>query len=168
MANPRQYKIPDWFLNRQKDIKDGKFSQVSGCHSLFPSFSQVTYYVCAFRSLPTCWRTSFVKTWRGWRKSEPTVAFVTTGGMPFLLLLHHWGNCANYFSFPSFQPPCSRPAHQDDRSPWTYRRCVEEEVNYASFVDAFPCLLTYQPSINSWKTRSCSAILYFKFNSDRT
>merc|ERR1712243_194965 len=28
MANPRQYEIPDWFLNRQKDIKDGKFSQV--------------------------------------------------------------------------------------------------------------------------------------------
>nr|XP_025718187.1 40S ribosomal protein S18-like [Callorhinus ursinus] len=26
--NPRQYKIPDWFLNRQKDIKDGKYSQV--------------------------------------------------------------------------------------------------------------------------------------------
>ena len=29
MTNPRQYKIPDWFLNRQKDIKDGKFSQVT-------------------------------------------------------------------------------------------------------------------------------------------
>ena len=28
MSNPRQYKIPDWFLNRQKDIKDGKTSQV--------------------------------------------------------------------------------------------------------------------------------------------
>merc|ERR1719192_2391147 len=28
MTNPRQYKIPDWFLNRQKDVKDGKFSQV--------------------------------------------------------------------------------------------------------------------------------------------
>merc|ERR1712076_146676 len=28
MQNPRQYKIPDWFLNRQKDIKDGKTSQV--------------------------------------------------------------------------------------------------------------------------------------------
>jgi len=28
MNNPRQYKIPDWFLNRQKDVKDGKFSQV--------------------------------------------------------------------------------------------------------------------------------------------
>ena len=24
MQNPRQYKIPNWFLNRQKDIKDGK------------------------------------------------------------------------------------------------------------------------------------------------
>ncbi|XP_042862048.1 40S ribosomal protein S18 isoform X1 [Penaeus japonicus] len=28
MSNPRQYKIPDWFLNRQKDIKDGKYGQV--------------------------------------------------------------------------------------------------------------------------------------------
>merc|ERR1712071_634521 len=28
ISNPRQFKIPDWFLNRQKDIKDGKFSQV--------------------------------------------------------------------------------------------------------------------------------------------
>ncbi|ESP01163.1 hypothetical protein LOTGIDRAFT_176452 [Lottia gigantea] len=28
MNNPRQYKIPDWFLNRQRDIKDGKFSQI--------------------------------------------------------------------------------------------------------------------------------------------
>nr|KAG5710558.1 hypothetical protein BaRGS_013204 [Batillaria attramentaria] len=28
MSNPRQYKIPDWFLNRQKDVKDGRYSQV--------------------------------------------------------------------------------------------------------------------------------------------
>ncbi|XP_066910910.1 small ribosomal subunit protein uS13 [Clytia hemisphaerica] len=28
MQNPRQYKIPDYFLNRKKDIKDGKYSQV--------------------------------------------------------------------------------------------------------------------------------------------
>ncbi|XP_065916749.1 small ribosomal subunit protein uS13 [Dysidea avara] len=28
MQNPRQYKIPDWFLNRQKDIRDGRYSQV--------------------------------------------------------------------------------------------------------------------------------------------
>ena len=28
MSNPRQYRIPDWFLNRQRDIKDGKTTQV--------------------------------------------------------------------------------------------------------------------------------------------
>ena len=28
MQNPHQYKIPDWFLNRQKDVKEGKYSQV--------------------------------------------------------------------------------------------------------------------------------------------
>ncbi|XP_013394920.1 40S ribosomal protein S18 [Lingula anatina] len=28
LSNPRQYKIPDWFLNRQKDVKDGKYTQV--------------------------------------------------------------------------------------------------------------------------------------------
>merc|ERR1711997_158185 len=28
MSNPRQYKIPDWFLSRQKDIKDGKTGQM--------------------------------------------------------------------------------------------------------------------------------------------
>lgn len=27
--NPRQFKIPDWFLNRQRDIKDGKFNQLT-------------------------------------------------------------------------------------------------------------------------------------------
>ena len=29
VANPRQFRIPDWFLNRQKDFKDGKYSQLS-------------------------------------------------------------------------------------------------------------------------------------------
>lgn len=28
VANPRAYKIPDWFLNRQKDHKTGRFAQV--------------------------------------------------------------------------------------------------------------------------------------------
>merc|ERR1712059_33423 len=28
MQNPRQYKIPDWFLNRNRDHKDGKTNQV--------------------------------------------------------------------------------------------------------------------------------------------
>jgi len=28
MSNPRAYKIPEWFLNRQKDNRDGKSSQL--------------------------------------------------------------------------------------------------------------------------------------------
>ena len=28
VSNPRQFRVPDWFLNRKKDIKDGRFTQV--------------------------------------------------------------------------------------------------------------------------------------------
>jgi len=28
VQNPRQFKIPDWFLNRQRDIKNGKTHQI--------------------------------------------------------------------------------------------------------------------------------------------
>ena len=28
VSNPRQFRIPDWFLNRKKDFKDGKFTQL--------------------------------------------------------------------------------------------------------------------------------------------
>lgn len=28
-SNPRQFKIPDWFLNRKKDHKDGRYSQLT-------------------------------------------------------------------------------------------------------------------------------------------
>ncbi|KAG5460574.1 MAG: ribosomal protein S13/S18-domain-containing protein [Olpidium bornovanus] len=28
IQNPRQFKIPEWFLNRQKDIKTGQYSQL--------------------------------------------------------------------------------------------------------------------------------------------
>ena len=28
LQHPRQFKIPNWMLNRQKDIKDGKYSQI--------------------------------------------------------------------------------------------------------------------------------------------
>merc|ERR1712228_127609 len=27
IQNPRQFKVPDWMLNRKKDVKDGKFMQ---------------------------------------------------------------------------------------------------------------------------------------------
>ena len=77
MQNPRQYKIPDWFLNRQKDVKDGKYSQVcikmgeirekqgvqlelvisQGVERAYLTISSVS------RSWPTVWTTSSVKTW---------------------------------------------------------------------------------------------------------
>ncbi|OEL18380.1 hypothetical protein BAE44_0020601, partial [Dichanthelium oligosanthes] len=28
MVNSRQFKVSDWFLNRRKDYKDGRFSKV--------------------------------------------------------------------------------------------------------------------------------------------
>ena len=39
VQNPREYKIPDWFLNRQKDIKTGKYSQLvsNNRHFLLPT-----------------------------------------------------------------------------------------------------------------------------------
>lgn len=172
MQNPRQYKIPDWFLNRQKDVKDGKYSQVSGwvgdwvnhsadgpqrtcqmegtpgdqsliwvttkgvlthnqnehthkfnkkfsadrCSCFFSlenprwlknasdlkistsfieSVKQRNFYfwhkltlswhhwTCACvrcRCWPTVWTTSWEKTWRGWRRSEPIGVSDTSGG----------------------------------------------------------------------------------------
>jgi small subunit ribosomal protein S18e len=29
VANPRQFKVPDWFLNRKKDYKDGAKTMLS-------------------------------------------------------------------------------------------------------------------------------------------
>ena len=29
VSNPRQFRVPDWFLNRKKDIKDGKYTQLT-------------------------------------------------------------------------------------------------------------------------------------------
>lgn len=28
LQNPKEYSIPDWFLNRQKDVRDGTYSHV--------------------------------------------------------------------------------------------------------------------------------------------
>ena len=42
VQNPRQFKIPDWFLNRQKDKTDGKYSQVRQRPLLRPDMSTGT------------------------------------------------------------------------------------------------------------------------------
>lgn len=32
IGNPLQYKVPNWFLNRQKDIIDGKYTQLTSAN----------------------------------------------------------------------------------------------------------------------------------------
>jgi len=77
MQNPRQYKIPDWFLNRQKDVVDGKFSQVCK-FKLICSVFKIQYiytyisllailtYIFSIYSLPLVPLTAnCVKIWKG-------------------------------------------------------------------------------------------------------
>ena len=64
VANPKQYKIPDWFLNRQKDYKDGKYSQVvsnaldmklrDDLERLKKIRSKLIYSFQSYNSLPLC------------------------------------------------------------------------------------------------------------------
>jgi len=49
MQNPRQYKIPDWFLNRQKDNKDGKYSQVDN-KKAYTSSTYHYFHNCALNN----------------------------------------------------------------------------------------------------------------------
>merc|ERR1712241_635026 len=72
MQNPRQYKIPDWFLNRQRGIKDGKTSQVMA--NLLDNKLREDLQIGSLtdrgasrmarlpRSWLTCWTTSSVRT----------------------------------------------------------------------------------------------------------
>lgn len=78
MQNPRQYKIPDWFLNRQKDVVDGKFSQVSKPKficvlilniSLLFYFFYVLVFIFVFLNIfslpPVPLTANYVKIWKG-------------------------------------------------------------------------------------------------------
>ena len=51
IQNPTQYKIPTWFLNRQRDIVDGKDGQVlaNGVDSVLDR-SRRLLYVCVSRA----------------------------------------------------------------------------------------------------------------------
>nr|XP_035931698.1 40S ribosomal protein S18-like [Halichoerus grypus] len=57
MQNPRQCKIPDWFLNRQKDVKDGKYSQVlaNGLDNKLPEDLERLKKIRAHRGLRHFW-----------------------------------------------------------------------------------------------------------------
>lgn len=59
VANPRQFKIPDWFLNRKKDYKDGKYSQVVSnaldmkLRDDLERLKKIRYALISFLSFPT-------------------------------------------------------------------------------------------------------------------
>uniref|UniRef100_A0A915EMJ7 Small ribosomal subunit protein uS13 n=1 Tax=Ditylenchus dipsaci TaxID=166011 RepID=A0A915EMJ7_9BILA len=57
MLNPAQFKIPDWFLNRQKDIKDGKNSQVlsTNLESKYRDDFERMKKIRLHRGLRRCW-----------------------------------------------------------------------------------------------------------------
>ena len=56
VKNPWQYKIPDWFLNRQKNMKDENTAW----------------------SWPKVWTTSFRKIWSSWRRCGSTEGCATS------------------------------------------------------------------------------------------
>ncbi|CAG8787486.1 14483_t:CDS:2, partial [Acaulospora morrowiae] len=57
IQNPTQFKIPNWFLNRQKDIIDGKYSQVlaNGLESKFREDLERLKKIRAHRGLRHYW-----------------------------------------------------------------------------------------------------------------
>ena len=104
MQNPRQYKIPDWFLNRQKDERDGKYTQLLS------------------NALDTKLRDDLellkkIRCHRGIRHYWGFVACLTTA--PRLTCL---------------QSPCAWTAHQDHWSPRTHCRCLQEKGRIIVFV----------------------------------
>ena len=48
MQNPRQYKIPNWFLNRQKDIKDGKIYILFFSSFIKPNYIKMQLFIYHF------------------------------------------------------------------------------------------------------------------------
>ncbi len=43
IQNPRQFKVPDWFLNKQRDWKTGKSSQVGGMMNALSKYLKIIF-----------------------------------------------------------------------------------------------------------------------------
>ena len=120
--NPRQYKIPDWFLNRQRDIKDGKTNQVFITIFLHITVLQSITYV---RSWRMCWTTSSVRILSAWRRFVPTGVLGTTWALGWVELTYWLERCPLTFCV----SPGEGSAHQDHWSQGKDGWCVKEEVD---------------------------------------
>jgi ribosomal protein S13 len=54
IQNPLEYKIPQWMLNRRKDFKDGKTSQISSNRKFIFSPAQASIWAMKWKSCITC------------------------------------------------------------------------------------------------------------------
>ena len=104
MQNPTQFKIPLWFLNRQKDIVDGKYSQIlsNNVDSKLRDDLERLKKIRCHRGLRHYWGIRV----RG--------QHTKTTGAPFLLAPFHLNSITYNFSLPP------------DRSSWKDRWCIEE------------------------------------------
>lgn len=102
MLNPRQYKVPDYFLNRQKDAKDGTFTQVisNGLETKLREDLERMKKVGQLTGVTSC----------------SDFSLTTLDPMPPR-------------SSTLLDAPSPRSAHQDHWSTWPNRRCLQEEVN---------------------------------------
>jgi hypothetical protein len=102
MLNPRQYKVPDYFLNRQKDAKDGTFTQVIS------------------NGLETKLREDLERM----KKVGQSTAVTSSSDDSSSTLdpMPPWSSTL-------LDAPSPRTAHQDHWSTWPNRRCLQEEVN---------------------------------------
>ena len=120
IQNPRQFKVPDWMLNRKKDVKDGKFSQVVS-------------NTLDMKLREDLERLKKIRAHRGLRHycaPPPSRITADTPGRlqakscrwPALVCL-----LSPTLSLSCRGPARAWPADQDDRPQGPHRRCVQEE-----------------------------------------
>lgn len=118
VSNPRQYKIPDWFLNRQKDNKDGKYSQVTsnGLENKLREDMERLKKIRAHRGLRHYW---------GWVLVDIFKFFDRFFCLSIDLKIYvYWILILIFFVLKS---PCSRSTHENHWQTRPNCRCVEEE-----------------------------------------
>ena len=110
IQKPEEYKIPNWFLNRQKDIRDGKYSQVMAnvLDVKLRDDLERLKKIRAHRGLRHYWRS----------------AFLSRAGHSSTLTL-----CIAVLVVPT-QPSCSRSTHEDHWSSRSDCRCFAQEVSH--------------------------------------
>ena len=151
IQNPRQFKVPDWMLNRKKDVKDGKFSQVVS-------------NTLDMKLREDLERLKKIRAHRGLRHycapPPPTGEHGTEGGWPAAgracssrggsaasSLLGHQAVCGSPVPpltpamplLPRRGPARAWPADEDHGPQGPHRRCVQEEG-----LDAITCTLLPQ------------------------